>query len=143
MTRFRSIKIKWAIILSVIGPGIIAGTADNDAGGIATYSVAGALFGYKMLWILFLITFILAITQEMGARLGLVTGKGLAALIRENFSLHTTTFVVFITFIVNWLTILAEYAGISWVADIYGFPRWAAVLASSLFIWFIVRKGSF
>src|SRR5574340_656018 len=73
--RLNAAKIKWLLILSVVGPGIIAGTADNDAGGITTYSVAGASFGYKMLWILFLITFILALTQEMGARLGLVTGK--------------------------------------------------------------------
>src|SRR5581483_3167072 len=88
--KFNLARMKLLLILSVIGPGIIAGTADNDAGGIATYSVTGAAFGYKMLWILFLITFILAITQEMGARLGLVTGKGLAALIRENFSLKMT-----------------------------------------------------
>ena len=68
--KFNATKLKWLLILSVIGPGIITGTADNDAGGIATYASAGASFGYRMLWILFLITFILAITQEMGARLG-------------------------------------------------------------------------
>lgn len=142
-SRVQRFKMKWLLILAVIGPGIIAGTADNDAGGIATYSVAGATFGYKMLWILFLITFILAITQEMGARLGLVTGKGLAALIRENFSLKTTTFVVAITFIANWANILAEYAGISAVADIYGVPRYIAVPMAGLAIWFVIYKGSF
>lgn len=141
--RFNAAKMKLLLIFSVIGPGIIAGTADNDAGGITTYSVAGASFGYKMLWILFLITFILALTQEMGARLGLVTGKGLAALIRENFSLRITTFVVFITFMANWANILAEYAGISSVADIYGVPRYIAVPLAGLFIWFVVYKGSF
>ncbi len=142
-TRFQRAKMKWLLILGIIGPGIIAGTADNDAGGITTYSVVGASFGYKMLWILFLITFILFITQEMGARLGLVTGKGLAALIRENFSLKTTSFVVAITFLANWANILAEYAGISSVADIYGVPRYVAVPVSALLIWFIVYKGSF
>ena len=142
-SRVQKFKMKWLLILGVIGPGIIAGTADNDAGGIATYSVTGAAFGYKMLWILFLITFILAITQEMGARLGLVTGKGLAALIRENFSLKTTTFVVAITFIANWFNILAEYAGISSVADIYGVPRYIAIPLAGLAIWFVVYKGSF
>lgn len=143
MTKSKAARIKWAIILSVVGPGIIAGTADNDAGGITTYSIAGATFGYKLLWILFLITFILAITQEMGARLGLVTGKGLAALIRENFSLKTTTFVVVVTFIANWANILAEYAGISSVADLYGFPRYIAVPIAAILIWIVVYKGSF
>jgi Mn2+/Fe2+ NRAMP family transporter len=142
-SKFQQSKYKWLLILSVIGPGIITGTADNDAGGIATYSIAGASFGYKMLWILFLITFILAITQEMGARLGLVTGKGLAALIRENFSLRMTTFVVAITFLANWANILAEYAGISSVADIYGVPRYFAVPLAALAIWFVIYKGSF
>jgi Mn2+/Fe2+ NRAMP family transporter len=140
---FQAAKIRLLLILAVVGPGIIAGTADNDAGGITTYAVAGASFGYKMLWILFLITFILAITQEMGARLGLVTGKGLAALIRENFSLKTTTFVVAITFIANWANILAEYAGISSIADIYGVPRYIAIPIAALLIWFVVYKGSF
>jgi Mn2+/Fe2+ NRAMP family transporter len=130
-------------ILAIIGPGIIAGTADNDAGGITTYSVAGASFGYQMLWILFLITFILAITQEMGARLGLVTGKGLAALMRENFSLKITFFVVFVTFIANWANILAEFAGISSVGEIYGVPKYISAPLAGAAIWFIVYKGSF
>lgn len=142
-SRIQKAKMKWLLILSVIGPGIIAGTADNDAGGITTYSVAGSVFGYKMLWLLFVVTFILAVTQEMGARLGLVTGKGLAALIRENFSLKTTTFVVTITFFANLGNVLAEYAGISSVADIYGVPRYIAVPLAGLAIWFIVYKGSF
>lgn len=142
-TRIHRFKLKWILILGVIGPGIVAGTADNDAGGITTYSVAGASFGYKMLWILFLITFILAITQEMGARLGLVTGKGLAALIRENFSLKTTTFVVVITFLANWANILAEYAGVSSVADIYGVPRYIAIPVAAFLTWWVVYKGSF
>lgn len=142
-SRMAKLKMKLVLIFSIIGPGIIAGTADNDAGGITTYSVVGASFGYKMLWILFLITFILAITQEMGGRLGLVTGKGLAALIRENFSLRITTFVVMVTFVANWANILAEYAGISTVADIYGVPRYIAIPLAAILIWFIVYKGSF
>jgi len=142
-SRIQRFKLKWLIILGVIGPGIVAGTADNDAGGIATYSVTGASFGFKMLWILFLITFVLAITQEMGARLGLVTGKGLAALIRENFSIKTTTFVVIVTFIANWTNILAEYAGLSAVADVYGIPRWVVIPIAAGLTWFVVYKGSF
>lgn len=141
--KFQAAKMKWLLILSVIGPGIITGTADNDAGGITTYAVAGASFGYKMLWILVIIAIILGITQEMGARLGLVTGKGLAALIRENFSIKITTFVVIVTFAANWANVLADFAGIASVADIYGFPRWIAVPVVAVIIWFIVYKGSF
>ena len=77
------------LFFSVVGPGIITGTADNDAGGIATYSVAGAHFGYSMLWILILITGMLYVTQEMGMRIGVVTGKGLGDLIREELGLKT------------------------------------------------------
>ncbi|MEK7189674.1 MAG: divalent metal cation transporter, partial [Patescibacteria group bacterium] len=80
------------LILSVIGPGIITANADNDAGGISTYSIAGAHYGYSLLWVLFLITFSLGITQEFGMRLGIVTGKGLAALIREKFGVKLTVF---------------------------------------------------
>lgn len=141
--KFKLARIKLLMGLSIIGPGIIAGTADNDAGGITTYSVVGASFGYKMLWILFVITFILAITQEMGARLGLVTGKGLAALIRENFGIKITTFVVVITFLANWTNILAEYAGISSVADLYGVPRYIVIPIAAILISFLVYKGSF
>ncbi len=142
-SRFRSVKLKWLALLGVLGPGIIAGTADNDAGGITTYSVVGSAFGYKMLWILLIIAFILLITQEMGARLGLVTGKGLAALIRENFSLKITTFVVAVTFIANWANVLAEYAGIASVADIYGIPRYVLIPFAALLIGVVVYKGSF
>jgi len=138
-----SLKLRLVLILSVIGPGIITGTADNDAGGITTYSVVGASFGFKMMWVLFIIAFILAITQEMGARLGLVTGRGLAALIRENFSLKITTFVVLITFLANWANIVADFAGIASVADIYGVPRYIAIPLAAILIWAIVRVGSF
>src|SRR5438045_2730663 len=82
--------------LAIIGPGIISGSVDNDAGGITTYSIAGASFGYSLLWALFLTTFSLAVMQEVGARMGLVTGKGLASLIREKFGLRWTTFIMFV-----------------------------------------------
>src|SRR3990167_180138 len=81
-------KMRLMVFLSVVGPGIITGTADNDAGGVATYSIAGAHFGYRMLWILVVITIMLYVTQEMGMRLGVVTGKGLGDLIREKFGLR-------------------------------------------------------
>lgn len=131
------------IILSVIGPGIIAGTADNDAGGIATYSQAGAQFGYHLLWVLFLITFVLAITQEMGARLGIVSGKGLSALIRENFSFKATFVIILLSFIANWANILAEFAGIASVAEAYHIPKVIFVLGSASLISWLVVSGSF
>lgn len=136
----------WAKILlisSVIGPGIIAGTADNDAGGIATYSAAGAQFGTHLIWVLFLVTFVLAITQEMGARLGIVSGKGLAALIRENFPFKATFLIILLSFIANWANILANMAGIAAVANIYGIPVWVFVLSSASLLSWLVISGNF
>lgn len=130
-------------MFSVIGPGIITGTADNDAGGVATYSVAGAHFGYSMLWILIVITFMLYITQEMGARLGVVTGKGLGDLIRERIGLHTAVLILCLVFIANFSNILADVAGIASVADIYHIPRMIFVPVFVFFIWYIILKGSF
>jgi len=136
-------KIRLLIFLSVIGPGIITGTADNDAGGIATYSVAGAHFGYSMLWILILITFMLYVTQEMGARLGIVTGKGLGDLVREKIGLHTAVLILCLVFISNFSNILADVAGIASVADIYHIPRMIFVPIFVFFIWYVIVRGSF
>jgi len=136
----------WKKILlfsSVIGPGIIAGTADNDAGGIATYSVAGAHFGYSLIWILSIIVVVLAITQEMGARLGIVSGKGLAALIRENFPFKATFLIISLSFLANWANILAEFAGISAVSSLYGINKYILVLSSAGLISYLVISGSF
>ena len=94
-----------------MGPGLITAASDNDAGGITTWSVAGARFGYQLLWVLLLITPILAVTQEMGARMGVVTGKGLAALIRERFSLRMTAFAMLAMLVANFGTTVAEFSG--------------------------------
>lgn len=131
------------VFLSVVGPGIITGTADNDAGGVATYSVAGAHFGYKMLWILILITFMLYVTQEMGIRLGVVTGKGLADLIRERFGLKFAFFLILLVFLANFSNILADVAGVASVADIYHIPRFIFVPIFSILIWAVILRGSF
>src|ERR1035437_3467316 len=121
-------------VLFIIGPGIISGSVDNDAGGITSYSVAGATFGYSLLWILFLTTFALAITQEIGARMGLVTGKGLASLIREKFGIRWTTFVMGVLFIANMGTIAAEFAGIAAALSIFGISKFIAVPAAITFV---------
>lgn len=136
-------KLRVLVFLSVVGPGIITGTADNDAGGVATYSVAGAHFGYKMLWILLLITLILYVTQEMGMRLGVVTGKGLADLIRERFGLKFAFFLILLVFLANFSNILADVAGIASVADIYHIPRFIFVPIFSILIWAVILRGSF
>src|SRR3989339_2106791 len=103
---------KIIFFFSIIGPGIIAANADNDAGGISTYSVVGAEFGTKMLWVLFLLTISLAVTQEMGVRIGLRTRQGLGGIIRERFGIRWTAFAMLALMIANLGTIAAEFAGI-------------------------------
>jgi Mn2+/Fe2+ NRAMP family transporter len=137
------LMLRLAVFLSVVGPGIITGTADNDAGGVATYSVAGAHFGYQMLWILILITFMLYVTQEMGMRLGVVTGKGLADLIREKFGLRFSVLLIVLVFLANYSNILADVAGIASVADIYHIPRLIFVPVFAVIIWTVILRGSF
>lgn len=129
--------------MGIVGPGIIAANADNDAGGIATLSVVGAHYGTNMLWVLLLITFSLAITQEMGVRIGLVTRQGLAGLIRESFGVKLTTLVMLAMLVANIGTITAEFAGIASAFDIVGVTKYITVPLAALIIWFILYKGSF
>ena len=130
-------------IFAIVGPGIIAGNADNDAGGITTYSVAGANFGHSLLWVLLLTTFALAITQEIGARMGLVTGKGLASLVREKFGIRWTTFVMACLFVSNIGTIAAEFAGVAAALSIFGISKFIAVPAAIILVFVLVTKGTF
>lgn len=130
-------------LLAVIGPGIISGSVDNDAGGIATYSIAGAQFGYSLIWVLFLTTFALAVTQEVGARMGLATGKGLASLIREKFGVRWTTFIMAVLLIANIGTIAAEFAGIAAALDILHVSKYLSVPISALVVFFLVSRGTF
>src|SRR3989338_3964125 len=135
--------LRISLLFTIIGPGIVAGTADNDAGGITTYSVVGAHFGYQMLWVLPLAGAVLWLTQDMGARLGLTTGKGLAALIRENFSIRLTLFVIVVTMAVNWLVLVAGFAGIASIADLYGVAPRAGAPGAAPALSFIIVKGNF
>ncbi|OGH11128.1 MAG: Mn transporter [Candidatus Levybacteria bacterium RIFCSPLOWO2_01_FULL_36_13] len=130
-------------ILAIIGPGIIAGNVDNDAAGITNYSIAGAHFGYSLLWVLFLSTFSLAVTQEIGARMGLVTGKGLGALIREKFGVKWTAFVMIILFFANLGTIAAEFAGVAASLEIFHIPRIVSVPIAAVLIYIVITKGNF
>jgi Mn2+/Fe2+ NRAMP family transporter len=143
MTRFKQQLMRTLPIIAIIGPGIISGSVDNDAGGIATYSIAGAQFGLSLLWVLFITTFSLAITQEVGARMGLITGKGLAGLIREKFGIRWTTFIMVILLIANIGTIASEFAGIAAAFEIFNVSKYISIPLALIFVYFLVTKGSF
>jgi hypothetical protein len=104
-------RVRLAAILGVLGPGLVSGFADNDAGGITTYSVAGAKFGYDLLWVLLISQIVLFFTQEVGARLGLATGQGLAGLVRERYGVRWASFMITSMLIANLGSIVAEFAG--------------------------------
>jgi len=134
---------KILFFLSVIGPGIIAANADNDAGGISTYSIVGAHFGLKMLWVLFLITISLGITQEMGVRIGLVTRQGLGGVIRENFGIKWVALAMLTMLIANLGTITAEFSGVAASFGIFGVNKYLVVPLAAFVVWMILFKGSF
>lgn len=129
--------------LAVMGPGIITAAANNDAGGITTYSIAGAEFRYSMLWILLLLTILLAITQEMGARMGAITRKGLADLIREEFGLRAAIFSLSVLLIANFGVTAAEFAGIASGFELFGLSKYLSVPLAAAAVWLIVSSGSF
>ena len=136
-------RSKLLIFLAILGPGLISAAADNDAGGITTWSVIGARYGYSMLWLLLLITPILAVTQEMGARMGAVTGKGLAALIREKFSLKVTAFAMLALLVANFGTTTAEFSGVAAAFSLAHVPSWAAVPPVAFGVWLLVTRGNY
>ncbi|MDH5202353.1 MAG: Nramp family divalent metal transporter [Nitrospirota bacterium] len=131
------------IFLSIMGPGIITANVDNDASGITTYSVAGARFGYALLWTLIPTTVALVVVQEMVARMGAVTGKGLSDLIRENYGVRSTFFMMTILFIANFGTTVANFAGWAASMEILGFSKYLMVPLGASVIWMIVIKGSY
>ncbi|MCL5103911.1 MAG: Nramp family divalent metal transporter [Armatimonadetes bacterium] len=131
------------LFLAILGPGIIMGAADNDAGGITTYSVAGASYRYDLLWVIVVITFTLAMVQEMCSRMGVVTQKGLGELIRENFGVKWTMFALGTLLIANLATTVAEFAGIAASLEIFGISRYISVPIAAITIWVLVVKGSF
>src|SRR5215467_8941216 len=139
LRRFRRLFI----LLAVVGPGLITTNAGNDAGAIATYSQAGAEFGYQMLWILALITVSLAVVNEMSARMAVVTGKGLADLIRERFGVRGTTFAMLLLLVANAVTTMAEFAGIAAALELFGVPKYVSVPLVALAIWLVIVRGSY
>src|ERR1700676_4909543 len=138
-------RSRWArflVVMSVIGPGIITANVDNDAGGIATYSQAGAAFGYSLLWTLIPITAALILVQEMCARMGVVTGKGLSDLIRERFGVKATFFVMLALLIANLGNTVAEFAGIAQSLEIFGISKYVSVPLAAVTVWLLVVKGT-
>jgi NRAMP (natural resistance-associated macrophage protein)-like metal ion transporter len=134
---------KVLFILSIIGPGLITVNAGNDAGGITTYASIGASYGYKMLWGLLLITFSLAVIQEMNARMAIVTGKGLADLIREKFGVKLAFFAMIVLFIANFGVCIGDFAGIAASMELFGVSKYISVPLMAFLVWFLITKGSY
>jgi NRAMP (natural resistance-associated macrophage protein)-like metal ion transporter len=141
--KFRHYRLQMLIFLSVLGPGIITANVDNDAGGIYTYSVAGAHFGYSLLWMLIPITVALIVVQEMVARMGVVTGKGLADLIREEYGFRTTFILMMLLLVTNLGNTMAEFAGFASGMSIFGASRFVVVPLSAVLVWVLVVKGTY
>ncbi len=132
-----------AIFLGILGPGIITANVDNDAGGITTYSIAGAHYGYSLLWTLIPITIALFVVQEMCARMGVVTGKGLADLIRENFGVRPTVVLLLGIIFANLGTTTAEFAGIAASMEIFGISKYVSVPIAAVLVWLVIVKGNY
>jgi len=128
---------------SIIGPGIISAVADNDAGGITTFSVAGASYGYSMFWTIIPLALLLIIVQEMCARMGVVTGKGLADLIRENVGLRTTVLLMIVLFIANFGTTVAEFAGIAAAAQLFDLNKFVLVIGSGIVVLYLIIRVNY
>ncbi|NLT74745.1 MAG: Nramp family divalent metal transporter [Chloroflexi bacterium] len=141
--RSRGTLKRIAMFLAVLGPGLITASADNDAPGIATYSMAGSTFGYSFLWILVWITLGEVVVQEMAARSGAVTGKGLTDLIRERFGLRVTFFVVLGLIVANLGTTAAQFAGVASAAEMFGLSRYIALPLAGFAVWALVTRASY
>ena len=130
-------------MLAVIGPGIITANVDNDAGGITTYSVAGAHYGYTLLWMLPLVALALIIVQEMSARLGVATGKGLADLIRESMGIRITAIIVGLMLIANLANTVSEFAGVAASMEIFGVSKYVSVPLAAVGVWLLILKANY
>ena len=132
-----------AVFFAVIGPGFITALVDNDAGGILTYSQAGARFGHLLLWTMIPVTLALIVVQEMSARMGAVTGKGLSDLIREEFGLRITFLMMLGILITNFGNVVTEFIGIATSLELFGWPRYYTVPVCAVIVWLIVVKGQY
>jgi NRAMP (natural resistance-associated macrophage protein)-like metal ion transporter len=138
----RRLRRRIVFLLAVIGPGVITSNVNNEAGGIYTYSVAGAQFGYSVLWALVPMAFALFVTEEMCARMGAVTGKGLSDLIREEFGFRVTFFVMLAVFVVNLGNVVAEFAGVASALGLFGVSKFISVPLAAIVVWVLVLQGT-
>src|SRR6202158_4599360 len=143
MKFLRPWKTRILLFFAVVGPGFITANVDNDAGGILTYSSAGAQFGHLLLWTMIPITLALIVVQEMCARMGVVTGKGLSDLIREEFGLRITFLMMLGILITNFGNVVTEFIGIATSLELFGLPRQATVPVCCVIVWLIVVKGQY
>jgi Mn2+/Fe2+ NRAMP family transporter len=143
MRFLRRWKIRILLFFAVVGPGFITANVDNDAGGIWTYSSAGAQFGHRLLWTMIPITLALIVVQEMTARMGAVTGKGLSDLIREEFGFRITFFMMIGILITNFGNVVAEFAGIAGSLELFGLSKYVTVPICAVIVWLIVVKGQY
>lgn len=143
VTKLKRYWPRFLLLLAVVGPGIITANVDNDAGGIATYSVAGAHYGYALLWMMPLVLLALVIIQEMSARLGVVTGKGLADLIREGLGVRWTTIILGMLLFVNLANTVSEFAGVAASMEIFGVNKYISVPLAAVGVWFLIVKGNY
>src|SRR5437867_3661951 len=141
--RGRGWRARLAMVLAVIGPGFTTANVDNDAGGVFTYSQAGAQFGYTLLWTMIPITLALVVVQEMASRMGAVTGKGLSDLIREEFGFRLTFIVMVALVVTNFGNIVAEFAGIASSLELFGISKYVVVPTSAVIVWLLVVRGTY
>ena len=139
----RSLRRRLWPYLLALGPGLLAASAGNDAGGIATYASAGASYGYGLLWAMVLVTVCVGVVQEMSARMGAVTGKGFSDLIRESFSLRTTALILLTLLVANLGIIASEFIGIAAAAELFGISRYIAVPLAAVLVWLLITRGSY
>jgi Mn2+/Fe2+ NRAMP family transporter len=142
-TPMRRLRNQVMLFLAVLGPGLITANVDNDSGGIYTYSQAGARWGFLPLWTLIPITLLLIVTQEMCSRMGAVTGKGLSDLIREEFGLRTTFFMMTALVLANYTNVVAEFAGIASSLELFHISRYISVPICGVLVWFLVVRGTY
>jgi Mn2+/Fe2+ NRAMP family transporter len=131
------------LYLRALGPGLLAASAGNDAGGIATYASAGASYGYGLLWAMVIVTVCVGIVQEMSARMGAVTGKGFSDLVRESFTLRQTALILLTLLIANTGIIVSEFIGVAAASELFGVSRYVAVPLAAAFVWLLVTRGSY
>ena len=139
MFKFR----RFFILLTLLGPAIITSNIDNDAGGITIYSMAGANYGYNMLWTLIPVVFMLIVLQEMSARTGIITGKGLADLIRENYGVRTAFWVMVSLFLTNLGNTAAEFSGWAASMELFGISKYVSIPVGAFFVWILVTRWNY